>query len=282
MEVVVAPRSNSIGEHVYPGKVISDGKIVILAVERHGETLTNNETNLRAGDSLCSRGTGKTSMRMRFCNIVIVIDSPDAIRRQAAPLGEKAKYAIIVTVAMIVLLTSGFTPSVVACLGAAMAMVLLRVVTVDQAHKSINWNTLILVGAMMPLSTAITQTGLAERIGNALVDALGGGSPYVLIAGIFLVTVILSQLISNTATALIMIPICLSVAVEMDVSPVTLLMSLNVAAAAALLTPIATPANLMVMEPGGYTFSDYFRFGIAVLAAYALVAIVLVPIIWPL
>ena len=282
MEVVVAPRSSSIGEHVYPGKVIGDGKIVILAVERHGEDLPDNETHLRAGDSLLLQGYWEDLDAYASRNIVIVIDSPDAIRRQAAPLGEKAKYAIIVTVAMIVLLTSGLTPSVVACLGAAMAMVLLRVVTVDQAHKSINWNTLILVGAMMPLSTAITQTGLAERIGNALVDALGGGSPYVLIAGIFLVTVILSQLISNTATALIMIPICLSVAVEMNVSPVTLLMSLNVAAAAALLTPIATPANLMVMEPGGYTFSDYFRFGIAVLAAYALVAIVLVPIIWPL
>jgi di/tricarboxylate transporter len=211
-----------------------------------------------------------------------VIDSPDAIRRQAAPLGEKAKWAILVTIGMIVLLTSGLVPAAIACLAAAVAMILLGVIPIDKAHKAINWTTIILVGAMIPLSTAITQTGLADRIGNALVDALGNGSPYILIAGIFIVTVILGQMISNTATALIMIPICLSVATEMDVSPVTLLLSLNVAAGAALLTPIATPANLMVMEPGGYTFADYFKFGVAVLVAYALVAIVLVPLIWPL
>lgn len=282
MEVVIAPRSESVGQRVYPGMVIGDGRIVILAVQRHGVEIGAHETTLYAGDSLLLQGRWEHLDEYAARNLVVVIDSPDAIRRQAAPLGEKAKLAIIVTIAMIVLLTSGLTPAVIACLGAAMAMVLLRVVTVEQAHKAINWNTIILVGAMIPLSTAITETGLADRIGNALVDALGGGSPYILIAGIFVVTVLLGQMISNTATALIMIPICLSVAVEMDVSPITLLMSLNVAAAAALLTPIATPANLMVMEPGGYKFGDYFKFGIAVLVAYALVAIVLVPIIWPL
>jgi len=283
MEVVIAPRSASIGLRVYPGMVIADGKIVILAVQRHGvEVDESYDTTLYAGDSLLLQGRWEHLDEYAARNLVIVIDSPDAIRRQAAPLGEKARTAIIVTAAMIVLLTSGLTPAVIACLGAAMAMILSRVVTVEQAHKSMNWNTIILVGAMIPLSTAITQTGLADRIGNSLVDALGGGSPYILITGIFVVTVLLGQMISNTATALIMIPICISVAAEMDVSPITLLMSLNVAAAAALLTPIATPANLMVMEPGGYKFSDYFRFGIAVLVAYALVAIVLVPIIWPL
>lgn len=282
MEVVIAPRSSSVGETVYPGLVIGDGNIVVLAVQRHGEELDSYETTLHAGDSLLLQGRWEYLDEYAARNIVIVIDSPDAIRRQAAPLGEKAKLAILITLAMIAALTTGLIPSAIACLGAAMAMVLLRVIPIDKAHKAINWNTLILVGAMIPLSTAITQTGLADRIGNALVDALGGGSPYVLIAGIFIVTVILGQMISNTATALIMIPICISVATEMDVSPVTLLLSLNVAAAAALLTPIATPANLMVMEPGGYTFGDYFKFGMAVLVAYALVAIGLVPLLWPL
>jgi di/tricarboxylate transporter len=282
MEVVIPPRSKSIGTRVYPGMIIANGNLVVLAVQRHGEEVDSFESTLYAGDSLLLQGRWEHLDEYAARSNVIVIDSPDAIRRQAAPLGSKAKYALIVTAGMIVLLTSGLTPAVIACLAAAIAMVLLNVVSVEQAHKSINWTTLILVGAMIPLSTAITQTGLADRIGNALVDALGDGSPYILIAGIFVVTVALGQMISNTATALIMIPICISVATEMDVSPVTLLMSLNVAAAAALLTPIATPANLMVMEPGGYKFADYFKFGIAVLLAYALVAIVLVPIIWPL
>lgn len=282
MEVVIAPRSSSVGEIVFPGKVIADGNIVVLAVQRHGEEIHSYETTLHAGDSLLLQGRWEHLDEYAARNIVIVIDSPDAIRRQAAPLGDKAKWAILITFGMIVLLTSGLVPAAVACLAAAVAMILFGVIPIDKAHKAINWTTIILVGAMIPLSTAITQTGLADRIGNALVDALGDGSPYILITGIFLVTVILGQMISNTATALIMIPICLSVATEMDVSPVTLLLSLNVAAAAALLTPIATPANLMVMEPGGYTFGNYFKFGMAVLVAYALVAIVLVPIIWPL
>jgi di/tricarboxylate transporter len=282
MEVVIAPRSSSVGETVYPGKVIADGNIVVLAVQRHGETIHSYETILNAGDSLLLQGRWEHLDEYAARNIVIVIDSPDAIRRQAAPLGEKAKWAILITIGMIVLLTSGLVPASIACLAAAVAMILLGVIPIEKAHKSMNWTTLILVGAMIPLSTAITQTGLADRIGNALVDALGDGSPYILITGIFFVTVILGQMISNTATALIMIPICISVATEMDVSPVTLLLSLNVAAAAALLTPIATPANLMVMEPGGYTFFDYFKFGVAVLVGYALVAIVLVPVLWPL
>ncbi|MCC6705013.1 MAG: SLC13 family permease, partial [Thermomicrobiales bacterium] len=224
MEVVIAPRSESVGQRVYPGMVIADGKIVILAVQRHGVELESYDTTLYAGDSLLLQGRWEHLDEYAARNLVIVIDSPDAIRRQAAPLGEKARSAIIITIGMIVLLTSGLTPAVIACLGAAMAMVLFGVVSIEQAHKSINWNTIILVGAMIPLSTAITQTGLADRIGTSLVEALGGGSPYILIAGVFVVTVILGQMISNTATALIMIPICISVAAEMDVSPITLLM----------------------------------------------------------
>ena len=104
---------------------------------------------------------------------------------------------------------------------------------------------------MIPLSLAMQQTGAAEKLANGLTDVVGDSSSYALLAGLFVLTAVLGQLISNTATALIVIPIAVSSAVELGVSPRPVLMAVNVAAAAALLTPVATPANLMVMEPGG-------------------------------
>jgi di/tricarboxylate transporter len=134
---------------------------------------------------------------------------------------------------------------------------------------------------MIPLSAAITRTGTAGIIADAMVSAVGGSGPLLLLSGIFAVTAVLGQLISNTATALIIIPISLSVAAEASISPITVLMSVAVASSAALLTPVSTPANMMIMQPAGYRFGDYWKFGLAVMALYAAVAILLVPVFWP-
>jgi di/tricarboxylate transporter len=135
---------------------------------------------------------------------------------------------------------------------------------------------------MIPLSTAMRVTGAADDLANTLIDVVGDSGPYPLLIGVFLLTAVLGQLISNMATALIMIPIALSAAAELDVAAAPVLMSLNVACAAALLTPVATPANLMVMEPGGYRFNDYWKLGIVVLAWYFVISVFLVPLIWSL
>jgi di/tricarboxylate transporter len=182
---------------------------------------------------------------------------------------------------MVVLLATGVVPAAVAGLLAAIAMVVLRVVTVEQAHRSLSWTTLILVAGMIPLSTAITDTGAASLLAGALIGAVGGAGPYALLAGIFLLCAVLGQLISNTATALIVIPIALSVAAETAISPLPLLMCVNVASAAALLTPVATPANMMVMGPGGYQFGDYVKLGLPLMLLYLVVAVVVVPLWWP-
>jgi di/tricarboxylate transporter len=144
-----------------------------------------------------------------------------------------------------------------------------------------SWTTLILVAGMIPLSTAITDTGAADLLAGVIVDVTSRGGLYAILLGIFLVNAILGQLISNTATALILIPIALSVATEMGVSPMPLLMCVNVASAAALLTPVATPANIMVKGPGGYEFADYTRLGLPILLLYLVVAVFLVPFWWP-
>lgn len=281
-EVIVAPRSDYIGDRVFPGMVTDSGNLVVLGVQRYGEDVGVAETTLKAGDSLLLQGRWDALDEHTVDPNVVLIDTPDAIRRQTVPLGPRALPALAVLAIMIVLLGTGVVPPAIACLLAALAMVLLRVVTVNQAHRSMSWTTIILVAAMIPLSNAITDSGAAESIATGLIDAVGDGGPYVIMTGIFLITALLGQMISNTATALILIPITVSIAAEGGYSPMTMLMCLNVAAAAALLTPIATPANLMVMEPAGYKFGDYWKLGLPVMGVYYVVAVLLVPLIWPL
>ena len=140
---------------------------------------------------------------------------------------------------------------------------------------------MILVGGMIPLSTAMTQSGAAADLADGLVRIVGDAGPYALLLGLFVLTAALGQLISNMATALIVIPVALSAAADMDVSAKPVLMSVTVAAAAAFLTPVATPANLMVASPGGYRFGDYWKLGLPLLVLFGLVSVLLVPVFWP-
>ena len=159
-------------------------------------------------------------------------------------------------------------------------MVLLGVLTVPQAYRSINWTTVILVGAMMPLSTAISKTGAATMLADGVVAVVGGAGPHALLAGLFVLTALLGQLISNTATALIVIPIALAAARQTGISPLPVLMNVAVAGAASFLTPVATPVNLMIKGPAGYEFGDYWRLGLPLLLWFLLVSTFLVPVFW--
>jgi di/tricarboxylate transporter len=181
---------------------------------------------------------------------------------------------------MVVLLATGAVPPAVAGLLAAGALVVSGALTIDDAFRGISWTTVVLVAGMIPLSTAMTETGAAQSLADALVDTVGALGPYGLLVGLFLLTAVLGQLISNMATALIVIPIALETAKDLDVSARPVVMCVVVSAAAALITPVATPANLMVMGPGGYRFSDYWRLGLPLLVLYGIVAIALVPVFW--
>ena len=281
-EIVIPPRSALIGETVFPGMVTPSGDLMVLAVRRGDQQLGPDATALAAGDSLLLQGTWKALDEHLADPDVLVVDSPELVRRQAVPLGPGAKQAIIVLGAMVALLITGLVPPAVAGLTAAGALILMGVLTVDQSYRAINWTTIILIGAMMPLSTAMYQSGAASLLGEGLVDLVGDAGPYALLAGLFLLTGILGQLISNTATALIIIPISVAAAQQIGISPRPVLMSVAVAAAASFLTPVATPVNLMVMGPGGYRFGDYWKLGLPLMIWFFLVATFLVPMIWPL
>jgi len=279
-EVVIPPRSRFVGEEVSPGKVVLGGRLIILAIERQGRDQGPGTTVLQAGDALLVEGDWASLTEAAGARDVLVVDSPESVRRQAVPLGRGSAQAIVVLAAMVILLATAIVPPVVAALLAASAMILFRVVSVQQAYRGISWTTVLLVAGMIPMSTAITKSGAGAMVAEILVGAVGGAGPLALLAALFVLAVVFGQLISNTATALVVIPIAVSAAAQLGVSARPVLMSVCVAAAAAFLTPVATPANMMVMGPGGYRFGDYWRLGLVLVLLFFAVSVGLVPLVW--
>jgi di/tricarboxylate transporter len=279
-EVVVPPRSPLIGTKVYPGMATPDGDLVILAARRGDSELKGQDITVLAGDALLLQGSWEDLTRHAESAGVLVVDSPADLRR-SVPLGRGAVRAMIVLAAMVALLATGIVPPAVAGLLAAGALVLTRTVTPAQAYRSISWTTVVLIAGMIPLSTAFIQTGTADLVAGWLLSFLGDASPYVALAILCLLTLVLGQLISNTATVLILAPVAIAVATSLGLSVQPFMMALTVVGAAAFLTPIATPANLMVMEPGGYRFGDYWKLGLPMAVIFLLFAVFYVPLIWP-
>ena len=279
-EVVIPPRSGLIGTTAFPGMVTESGDLIILAISRAGVTLEARDAQLQAGDTLLLQGTWKALDERLDDPDVLVVDAPDLVRRQAVPMGPGATQAVVILLVMVVLLATGVVPTAVAGMLGAGAVVLLGIMNVDQAYRAINWTTVIMVAAMMPLSTAMERTGAAQLLAEYLVAAVGGFGPYALLGGLFILTGVLGQLISNTATALIVIPIGIAAAKVLGMSPEPVLMSTSIAAAASFLTPIATPTNLMVMGPGGYAFGDYWKLGLPLMIWFFIVATFFVPLVW--
>jgi di/tricarboxylate transporter len=133
---------------------------------------------------------------------------------------------------------------------------------------------------MIPLSTAFVSTGTADMIASTLLGIVGNASPHLALLGICVITMALGQVISNTATVLIMVPIAAAVAGDLGASVLPFMMALAVAGAASFLTPVATPANTMILEPGGYRFGDYWKLGLPLMALFLAIAVLYVPLVW--
>ena len=279
VEVVVPPRSPFLGDTVFPGMRTEDGSLVVKAIYRAGEHLTDR-AQLRVGDVLLLHGGWDDLERRAADSRLLTVDAPPAIRRQALGLGSRGYLAIAVLLGMLVLLATGLVPAAIAALLAAVAMVLLRTITVPQAQRSISITTLLVVAGMIPLSTAMQTSGAADLIAAGLLRLLGQAGPHILLLGIVVVVALLGQFISNMATVLVVAPIAMMVAEQAGYSPLPFLMGIAVVGAGAFLTPVATPANLMILDPGAYRFGDYWRLGLPLLVFFILVATVLVPLVW--
>jgi di/tricarboxylate transporter len=279
-EVVIPPRSEMIGRSVFPGMATEDGDLMVLAVQRGNDEMRQAPVMLRPGDHLLLQGTWKALDRYLSDPKVLVVDPPEVVRKQAVPLGQGAPAAIAILLLLVVLLAFDIVPPPIAAVICATLMVVTRVLTLSQLYRGIDWNTCILIGAMIPPAIAMTKTGAATRIGDLVVSALGSAGPYVVLAGIFVVSAVLSQLISNTSAALVMMPVGVATAAELGVSALPMMLGVAMGASASFLTPFSNGVSLLVFGPGGYKFGDFWRLGLVVLAWTLLVTVVVIPLYW--
>ena len=280
-EVLLTPRSSYVGKVVSEGAVGRAFGVVVLGLRRGDRVIPTTEP-LRFGDALLVRGTwdaiGTIADEQRN---FVVVGQPEEIAAQVTELSPKSWLSIGILAAMVALMVTGLVPVVIASMLAAGAMMVTGCLTRTQAYRAISWSTVILIAAMIPMAVALESTGGAQIIADGLVDTLGALGPIPLLAGVFLVTTAFSQVISNTAAAVLMVPIVLGAAAGLGVSPHPLMMGLAVGASSAFLTPIGTAPNLMVMAPGGYRFTDYAKVGAPLLALFLVVSLILIPVFWP-
>lgn len=277
-EVIVAPRSALAGRSVFTGMRI--GTVTILGIRHKGKDARTAEVELQEGDTLLVHGPRDGIFRLVDFQEVVLVDCPESMRRQLAPLGRRAWVAGAITLVMIVALSGNLLEPAVAGLLAACAMVLFKVVSAEQAYRAISWQMLVLIGALIALSTAITSSGAAELLADRVLSVAGGGGVVPVLAVVFLVTAALGQFVSNTASVLVMTPVVLAIGEASTIDPRMMLMSLAIASGASFLTPIATPANMIAGAASGYHFSDYWRPGLALMAVWFIVAVFFVPIVW--
>jgi len=280
-EVLITPRSSYNGKVVAEGAIGKSFSVLVLGIRRGDRPLPSTEP-LQFGDALLVRGTWEAIGQMADeKRNFVVVGQPEQISTQVSELNAKSWLSIGILAAMVALMVSGLVPVVIAALLAGGAMLLTGCLTKTQAYRAVSWSTVILIAAMIPMAIALETTGGAQRIADTLVDTVGSLGPVPMLAGVILVTTAFSQVISNTASAVLMSPIVLGAAAGLGVDPHPLMMGLAVGASAAFLTPIGTAPNLMVMTPGSYRFSDYARVGAPLLALFLVISLLLIPLFWP-
>lgn len=196
----------------------------------------------------------------------------------------KAPLAALIMLAMICMMVFEFIPvaPVTAVLIASVLMILTGCFrSVEAAYKTINWETLVLIAAMMPMSVALEKTGASGYVAQGLASSLGSWGPFALLSGIYFTTSLLTMFISNTATAVLMAPIALTSAESSGISPVPLLVAVAVSASMCFASPFSTPPNALVMKAGRYTFMDYVRVGLPLQLIVGVVMIIVLPLLFP-
>src|SRR5262249_38339593 len=241
---------------VFPGMMTDDHEVMVLAVQRGGAELIRPRLTLRAGDHLLLQGSWPALERYLSHAHVLVIDSPDLVRTQAVALGRGAKRVFAILALLILLLVFNVMPAPVACLFCACLTVVTGVVRLRQIYRGIDWDTCILIGAMIAPAGAMGKSGAGQMVGDRNVSLRGGAGPTAVLAGVFLAATAISQFISNTSTALVMMPIGLAAAADMHVSALPMMISVAMGASASFLTPFDKDDRLLVYRPGGDRFGD--------------------------
>ena len=281
-EVLVSPKSRLVGRTMKVGEFFDRYNLQLLGVQRLGKAIEQDRFTVQQGDSFLVRGTWSSieNLVQEYKNLV-VCGSPEQMHKNVASLGRKSIISLLALFLMIALMVFKLVPNSIAVMMSSALVVLTGCLPKSKIYKSINWVSLIMIAGMIPMGLALQKTGVAQSAADTLVSYLGGYNPTVLLAGIFLLTCSFSQVINNSATALIMMPIAVLAANSLGLSPKPFIVIVAVSASTAFLTPVGTTTNAMVMVAGGYKFIDYFKVGFPLLVLFLTVCLVLVPTIWP-
>lgn len=286
-EIVLMPTARIIGMPLRKSGFRERYSINVLGIKRNNDYIMNDlpQVKLQSGDVLLVQGKWSNIAQLDDDETDwVVLGQPEKQASQVT-LDYKAPVAAIIMLLMIAAMVFEFIP--IAPVTAVMAAALLMVITgcfrnVEAAYKTINWESIMLIAAMMPMSVALEKTGTSALISHSLVSSLGSMGPTVLLAGIYFTTSLLTMFISNTATAVLMAPIAMTSATEIGVSPYPFLFAVTLGASMCFASPFSTPPNALVMHAGEYTYSDYIKVGLPLQIIIGIVMVFALPLLFPM
>lgn len=283
-EIVVLPSSKLTNTRIRDSKLRENNRVNILGIRRGEEYIYDNlgDRRLKSGDVLLVQAQWDDLLSLNSENSNwVVLGRPDETIAKAT-LDYKGSTAAAIMLLMVVLMVTGWTAPVTAVMTAALLTIFTGCFRkVEDAYSTINVESVVLIAAMMPMSTALEKTGVSAMVSSSLVSTLGGLGPYALLAGIYFTTSLLTMFISNTATAVLMAPIAMVAAQQTGVSPYAFLMAVTLGASMCFASPFSTPPNALVMKAGHYTFMDYVRVGLPLQVIIGVAMTFVLPAIWP-
>ncbi|MFA9556807.1 SLC13 family permease [Evansella sp. AB-rgal1] len=283
-EVILTPRSRLLNQTIREVNFREKYGLTVLAMKHqfNEPKQTTPEEMLLYGDSILVHGKWKDiNLLSAEKNDTVVLKSA-AEDTDLANQNDKSGVAGIILIGMLLAMVFEWVPAVVAISVAAVLMIFTNCIRqTDQAYQSINWQTVVLIACMLPMATALENTGGVTFMSEGLINSLGAVGPLAVLAGLYLITSLFSQFISNTATAVLLFPVAILTAQQMGVSPIPMVMAVAFSSSMAFATPVATPPNAMVMAAGKYSFLDFVKVGVPLQLLIAIVAIILLPMFFP-
>ena len=283
-EVLVTPRSSWQGRTLAELRFRDRYRLVVLALQRASERLSGDlsQVRLRFGDVLLVRGFPQAIEMLRREREDAVLLSEARDGEPPAPRAHRAPLAAAIVAAMLAAMALAPLPLVATVLLGVIALVATGCIDAEAAYRSVQWPTVILIAAMLPLATALTETGGVDLAVGALTGLLGGAGPLAVLAGVYLVTVAVTQFLTNTTSAVLMAPIALQAALALGVSPAPLLVAVALGASCVFINPVSSPVTTLVLGPGHYRFRDVPRVGVPLQLLLTAVVVLLVPVAFPL
>lgn len=281
-EILVAPDSRFEGQTLEEIGFRNRYKVTVLGVKRRGEVVTKNvgTTKLNYGDALLVCGGWDDIQKLKQERVHFVVLTLPEESCEVFPARRSAPFAIMTIIAMAASMALEVLPTVTIALLAALVLVMTRCVDIISIYRKISWPTVVLVGGMLPVATALTKTGASDFIAGQWVGLLGQLSPLNMLGVLFFLTASIGWFLPSTATAVLVLPIAIEVAVELGVSPHAFAMTAAIAIACAFVSPISSPTNLLTMEAGRYSHKDFIKVGFPLLCIASVITVLLMGLLY--